>query len=70
MIELKVEEYCHDCPEFEANCNKDAFVFTDGRVHHCNTIITCEHAGRCAAMIKHLENAGQIVGQKCGQGHF
>ena len=57
MIELKVEEYCHDCPEFEAHCNKDAFVFTNGQVHHCNTIITCEHAGRCASIKNYLEKS-------------
>ena len=26
MIELKVESYCHNCPEFEADVKKENFV--------------------------------------------
>ena len=55
MIELKVEEYCHNCLEFEARCARDSFV-TPMRVLYSNTVITCEHAGRCASMMKYLEN--------------
>lgn len=31
MIELKVEDYCHGCTEFEAETRKD-FLTADGRI--------------------------------------
>lgn len=55
MIELKVEEYCHNCPDFEADVVKnrirDVVVFVD----YTDTTITCAHAARCRAVKRYLE---------------
>lgn len=64
MIELKVEPYCHDCPDFEADVSKrherveGAF---DQRIMdypvkeiYC-TIVRCAHANRCRAIKRYLE---------------
>lgn len=63
MIELKVEEYCHDCPDFEADVIKRG-----GMTAHCDwpngselvvspsyTTIHCAHAARCRAVKRYLE---------------
>ena len=49
-INLRVEEYCSECPYFEAEVTKlksidETFV---------ETLITCEHAIRCINMLNHL----------------
>ena len=49
-IELKVEKYCSDCPNFEARVEKLEFAFSDG----CLTVITCERDSRCKSMYNHL----------------
>lgn len=64
MIKLKVEEYCHDCPDFEADVVKTDKVcvsnydwLTDSRVEltRVETIVTCSHANRCRAVKRYLE---------------
>ena len=52
MIRLDVEDYCQDCPEFEAEVLKDRkfYGFTEGT----DTIIRCEHYIRCQRMEKYL----------------
>ena len=46
MIELKVEEYCHNCPEFEAVQHTEFY----------NHKIVCVHSRKCASIKEHLEN--------------
>ena len=61
MIKLVVDEYCHECPEFEPDVNKDKeelveFDFmarVEKRTMFCNTTVTCQHRDRCAAIYKH-----------------
>ena len=64
MIKLKVEEYCHNCPDFEADVTKTDKVYasnydwlTDSRVEltRSDTIVTCAHANRCRAVKRYLE---------------
>ena len=39
MIKLEVEEYCDDCPEFDAHIEK-AVLFDGYSKEYCNTNIT------------------------------
>lgn len=61
MIELKVEEYCHDCPDFEADVLKhgDTKGYYDFSgelvVTPSYTIVYCAHANRCRAVKRYLE---------------
>lgn len=63
MIELVVEEYCSECPEFEPDVDRDetAATITDFSepkgfriIRSCNTIIRCTHAARCARIQQYL----------------
>lgn len=54
MIQLKVEEYCHGCSEFEPDVQKVAFPYHDvGYVYDFN--VRCEHREKCAALKRYLE---------------
>lgn len=55
MIELKVEEYCHDCPDFEPDVHKDKYVDAEDNLYLQRTTIRCEHAARCRAVKRYLE---------------
>lgn len=48
MIILEVEDYCHECPEFEADVESPTFLY-DGNVKICsgNTIIRCCNRRKC-----------------------
>ena len=52
MIRLLVDDYCHDCPDFEARVNK----INDDDGHICSTNIYCEHEERCEAIYKHIKD--------------
>ena len=64
MIELKVEEYCHDCPDFEADVIKSKESYenrynpmtmqTEEHVF-VRTTVHCAHANRCRAVKRYLE---------------
>ena len=55
MINLIVEEYCANCPEFEPKVGKEDITcyWADRRVRF-NTTITCQHASRCAVIKEYL----------------
>lgn len=63
MIALKIEEYCHNCPDFEPSVNKETFSNYD--IDFCktryrtNTLITCERRDRCKSHMEYLSE------QKC-----
>ena len=60
-ITLKVEDYCQNCPEFEADVDKTkeiAFThisFNEEVMISTTTTITCVHRDRCAELRKHIE---------------
>lgn len=64
MITLKVEEYCHNCPEFEPDVDKNEeeiveFNFasrTENRKVFCTTTVTCQHRHRCAVIYECATN--------------
>lgn len=59
MIKLLIEDYCHECPEFEpVKVGGHAFYNLDGNVVHLeDTKVMCEHVDRCNMIKKHLEKS-------------
>lgn len=63
MIELVVEEYCSQCPEFEPDVDKkettlqyqDFKSMINETVRQCDTIVRCKHAARCSGIKLYLE---------------
>ena len=51
MIELKVEDYCQECPDFKADVDKSCQRYYDHRLHAI-TIVRCEWAERCKQICK------------------
>lgn len=58
MIELKVNDYCHDCPEFEAEVTK---FYGNNTV--IRTQVTCQNATRCNRLLNRLK---KVVGVEHG----
>lgn len=59
-IKLQVEDYCQNCPEFEADVRKEkVFVNDRSDIFNCEiiteTTVTCEHRDKCAELRKHIE---------------
>lgn len=54
MIILDVEEYCHECPEFEASVGTNACRNGLNEIIKVNHTIRCSHRHRCAAIKKHI----------------
>ena len=54
MIHLVVENYCHGCPEFEAETNHES-LWGDGKQLTGNTYVTCLHKKLCDRIAAHLE---------------
>lgn len=54
MINLIIEEYCHECPDFEAEVRKGAKAsMVDGHVAHCTNIF-CVHRLKCDRIARYL----------------
>ena len=55
MIQLSIEDYCQDCPDFNARVDRDTLYDNRNiKTGYC-TSITCQYAHRCrniARMIK------------------
>lgn len=66
MIDLEVQDYCHNCPHFEAdveNAEVQTYVMRD-LIHlrertvervEGNTIVRCVNRHKCSSMMKYLE---------------
>lgn len=54
MIRLSVEEYCHNCLEFEAKSSTSTLC-ADNAVKIANTTVTRKHINRCRAIKRYLE---------------
>lgn len=46
MIKLEVEDYCQDCPHFEADVDKQ-ILYAGETPMICNTYIRCDHRMAC-----------------------
>ena len=57
MIELKVEDYCHECTEFEAETRK-GFLTADGTIVAVECVVVCKNRQQCRYIKRFLE--GQI----------
>lgn len=61
MIELRVEKYCNDCPNFVPECESDTATYRDDMnfvpttVYLATHIITCKKKDECAAMMRYLK---------------
>ena len=53
MIQLYVEGYCHNCPNFEPAVEKLDCGYCD--TIHNETVVTCEHHDRCANQMEYLK---------------
>lgn len=63
MISLLVNDYCYDCPEFEADVDKETFVSEEPLMYDIEKTVTqthigCKHSVRCAGMVEYLK--GQL----------
>lgn len=55
MINLIVENYCHNCPGFEPDVKK--YEYESGSGDEINTTdIYCKHKVRCTFMVMYLED--------------
>lgn len=54
MIRLAVEEYCHNCLEFEPKSSTSTLC-ADNSEKIVNTTVTCKHINRCRAIKRYLE---------------
>ena len=71
-INLKVEEYCHNCPDFEPVKNTIHTSVLD--LNHMtnshekrdvyNTTIECKHKKRCAAQMRYLQKQNDAMQKK------
>ena len=57
MIILKVEEYCHSCPDFQAEVRKtDSLITESGELYLGDTIVQCVYKNRCTGLVRFLNN--------------
>lgn len=57
MIELKVKEYCQNCPDFAAKVSvrehDDGDTINPTKIY--DTTVTCSHAKRCEGIMRYLD---------------
>lgn len=76
-INLKVEEYCQNCPDFEPVVQKDCermlvthhivdpLNFAEPEVKHiCETTVECKYKKRCAAQMRYLQKQHDAMKKK------
>lgn len=55
MISLYIKKYCHDCPEFEPDVERNVYNSgLMGESTHYMTDIYCKHKDRCESMFEYL----------------
>ena len=56
MILVQVEEYCHDCLDFNADVFAPSRIYSEeGESTIGDTLIKCKNRKRCAAITRFLE---------------
>ena len=53
-VELKLEDYCQNCCEFEAEVDKQCY-YSNEKVF-TNITIRCEHADLCKRITEHMKS--------------
>lgn len=58
MIKVLVEDYCHNCPEFEPDVHRESFRFDYSFIpeEKMNTTIYCVHKDRCRGIRAYLND--------------
>lgn len=56
MIKLEVEAYCHDCGDFEPECNKLCARTLIGSFM-VDQIVTCVNRTRCGKIHSHIKQS-------------
>ena len=60
MIKIKVEDYCHNCPEFSpyigAFGNGGMMLFGETLTDFGDTVVHCENEHRCRVMMEYLKS--------------
>ena len=57
MIILEVEDYCHDCPNFEADVENPTFLYArDMKLCSGNTIVRCDNRRVCREIYSYFRN--------------
>lgn len=54
MIDLQVEDYCQNCPDFEVELEKLSLINGFGE-EICHHTVRCKHAKRCEHIKEYLE---------------
>lgn len=68
MIVLEVQDYCHDCPSFEADVQRPEKLLTNtNEVIVGNTVVRCEYRNRCERLKRYLERKVDHHGQSESQ---
>ena len=52
-IRIEVEDYCHECPEFEADVDTST-LYACGNTVAVSHVIRCEKRERCASIERYL----------------
>lgn len=63
MIRLSVNEYCHNCPMFEAKICRDSYEDGWGTTRY-ETEIICEYEDRCQQQLKYLKELNERKDRK------
>lgn len=61
MIHLEVQDYCHDCMEFEPVKKEEISVDTFAGRHKVDTVVRCEYAERCRRIAEKMENGNDAT---------
>lgn len=54
MIHLEVQDYCHDCMEFEPVKHEGISADTFAGRHKVDTVVRCEYADRCRRIAERM----------------
>lgn len=55
MVRLDIQEYCHECMDFQPDVERPVKMHNGDEVIQSDTIVRCENRGRCAAIKRYLE---------------
>lgn len=65
MIRLEVEEYCHECLDFNADVIRPERVRDEGgSLIYTDTIVQCKYHKRCASIKRFLEQQAKSEANK------
>ena len=53
-VNTRIDDYCHDCPEFESDCQESCY-YSDNEKRIKDVYITCKHRNKCVNIRNYLE---------------